>query len=395
MLYFATDNANTRSSYRYLWIDSLCIIQDSKAHWDQESKIMGAVYGRADCTIAALSAINSHEGCFVDRNPLVSLPCFLKAGGKSWYIEGNPTIGVELRDSKLQPLPLHQRAWVVQERLLSPRTLYYGSFGLAWECVECSATESIPEGAVSRFSPKMSFFAIHQLPPDGNPELNGQKIYEEWLTAQIAYTRCSLTKFTDKLVAISGVINRIESITGWTNIFGLWKERFLVDLLWFLEEPSIRPPVNVAPSWSWASIEGRVMMATGPSEEVKFMAEVEAGAMPSQKSFGLQLKARVRQVTGRRGKLNPGSPGSPAPTWDEVDWDPDVFPDEAWEMWCMLIARLPSYLGGEEVFDVGLVLTPEMGKWKRIGLWRQMHTVGNSVLFPIEDDYELTEVVVI
>ncbi|KAF2434552.1 heterokaryon incompatibility, partial [Tothia fuscella] len=52
----------------YLWIDSLCIVQDSTSDWQQESSIMGKVYSSAYCSIAAVGAKNGNEGLFSDRN---------------------------------------------------------------------------------------------------------------------------------------------------------------------------------------------------------------------------------------------------------------------------------------------------------------------------------------
>ena len=47
---------------RYLWIDSLCILQDSYDHWMQESAIMGAIYENAYVRLSADSAEDSSEG---------------------------------------------------------------------------------------------------------------------------------------------------------------------------------------------------------------------------------------------------------------------------------------------------------------------------------------------
>ena len=52
---------------RYLWIDSLCIIQDSQEDWVTESALMPSVYGNSFCNIAASGAFNSAEGCFLSR----------------------------------------------------------------------------------------------------------------------------------------------------------------------------------------------------------------------------------------------------------------------------------------------------------------------------------------
>ena len=59
-----------RLGIRYLWIDSLCIIQDSVADWRAESAIMGEIYKNSFFTIAASWASNDEEGCFADRDPL-------------------------------------------------------------------------------------------------------------------------------------------------------------------------------------------------------------------------------------------------------------------------------------------------------------------------------------
>jgi hypothetical protein len=48
---------------RYLWIDSLCIIQDDEDDWAREAALMAEVYANFHCTLAALSSKNSTEGC--------------------------------------------------------------------------------------------------------------------------------------------------------------------------------------------------------------------------------------------------------------------------------------------------------------------------------------------
>jgi hypothetical protein len=353
---------------------------------------MGEIYAGSVCTIAALTARNAHEGgCFFDhaRNPLSFRPCRLL---NDWWVEGNSNIGPDLRAGQ-SPLPLHTRAWVVQERILAPRTLYYGSNGLAWECVECSATEAVPQAEVGRFSPKASFFAIQQHGSD--PE----KYYDHWMDIQIAYTRCSLTRFGDRLVAISGVIKRLEMLTGWTNVWGLWKERLLLDLLWFLEESTGRPKTEeyLAPTWSWAGVKGRVMVVAGSRVECEWMATVvDVGLLDGGKRGCVRLRGMTREVKCMNTpswRLNPGIE-TPAPQWEEVDWDPDVTPEASDinnEMWCVLVARIPGYLGpGTEAMDVGLVVTRPSGEWVRLGVFRQLRRGNTLFQENVVDTVELT-----
>ena len=50
--------------YRYIWIDSLCIIQDCEEDWQQESAIMGDIYRGSDCTLGALVDSSTQDGLF-------------------------------------------------------------------------------------------------------------------------------------------------------------------------------------------------------------------------------------------------------------------------------------------------------------------------------------------
>lgn len=61
--------ATRRLDLRYLWIDSLCIIQDSISDWQEQSACMAQVYVNSYCNIAAACATDGTQGCFVDRNP--------------------------------------------------------------------------------------------------------------------------------------------------------------------------------------------------------------------------------------------------------------------------------------------------------------------------------------
>lgn len=54
---------------RYIWIDSLCIIQNSTQDWENEAKMMLQVYQYAYLNIAATHSRNSQQGLFRARNP--------------------------------------------------------------------------------------------------------------------------------------------------------------------------------------------------------------------------------------------------------------------------------------------------------------------------------------
>ncbi|KAH8695833.1 heterokaryon incompatibility protein-domain-containing protein, partial [Phaeosphaeriaceae sp. PMI808] len=89
---------------RYLWIDSLCIVQDSSADWQKEAAQMDSVYRKAHLTLAAASSTDSEGGLYID-DKLATMSS-----------------------------PLHHRAWILQESILSRRTVYFTKDQLIWEC---------------------------------------------------------------------------------------------------------------------------------------------------------------------------------------------------------------------------------------------------------------------
>lgn len=105
-----------RLGYRYIWIDSLCIIQDSDTDWHREALTMSSVYGNSLCNVAALG-IDGMDTCFSKRNPLEEFPCNVTP-----LKEGN-NVYLGPRPATFWDVPLLRRGWVMQERLLSPRVI--------------------------------------------------------------------------------------------------------------------------------------------------------------------------------------------------------------------------------------------------------------------------------
>lgn len=145
-------------SIRYLWIDSLCIIQDSVDDWNAEASKMGQYYMNAFFNIAAVSSADGDGGCFKARDALTLTPCPVSIRfpnlperdvytGKRVFVRPSvswdPDPVKEFRGS--QRPPLWQHAWVLQERLLSPRTLQFSSMQMSWKCRMAEASERVLE----------------------------------------------------------------------------------------------------------------------------------------------------------------------------------------------------------------------------------------------------------
>lgn len=132
--------------YQYIWIDSLCIIQDSREDWEAESKKMAMIYQNATASISADAAAGDHEGIFKGVKSrrhtfkLIALPCGSQKRGLSGIIFVSIPQG--RHDFKL--MPLQTRAWVLQEKALSVRMLHYQHTGLDWRCQTVTSTEVRP-----------------------------------------------------------------------------------------------------------------------------------------------------------------------------------------------------------------------------------------------------------
>jgi Heterokaryon incompatibility protein (HET) len=131
--------------YNYLWIDSLCIIQDSIDDWEEQAAAMQNIYNSGVCNLAAMDSRNCEAGLFAARNPL-ALRDYVMRGRPGqilkFYETDSGRVGLD-RERQHTP-PLSTRGWAVQELALSPRTIYYCSELICWECHECVASEKDP-----------------------------------------------------------------------------------------------------------------------------------------------------------------------------------------------------------------------------------------------------------
>jgi hypothetical protein len=133
---------------RYLWVDSLCIVQDDGIEWKIEAAKMGAIYYNAYLTLSAIDSIDSHGGLYLDVKRST-----LNVSTKTWrpYLSSRPTRSTTStvicrqvhhgRDSLCDNGPLKKRGWILQESLLSRRILYCGRDQFNWQCNCYSTTE--------------------------------------------------------------------------------------------------------------------------------------------------------------------------------------------------------------------------------------------------------------
>jgi hypothetical protein len=255
-----------RLKINYIWIDSLCIYQDDEIDWEKESERMASVYSGGYCNLAATAAHDSSEGLFFPRNISLTQPLAISG---PWTIEHSTALSpVSNRllysesywSDIVKASPLLKRGWVVQERILSRRTIHFSRPQIFWECSHTTACEVFPTG-LPRNPPNLGFtkrdvsgYASHPLYEQAwNP------LIDPWNSIVELYSHCHLTFKKDKFVAISGVVNLYKSKNDRGRyLAGLWEVDFFRHLVWEVSENAQFPPFYRAPSWSWASIDSGV-----------------------------------------------------------------------------------------------------------------------------------------
>lgn len=132
---------------QYLWVDSLCIIQDDENDCAVESSHMRFIYQNSLFTISVDAAPNVHSGILSlhslarQTNSLVRGPdgqqyTLSIRNSKSFC---RPEVTLDDSDTgnpNVHVYPLTRRAGALQERVLSTRILHYNEREISWECKE-------------------------------------------------------------------------------------------------------------------------------------------------------------------------------------------------------------------------------------------------------------------
>ena len=275
----------------YVWIDSLCIVQDDQDDWEIESAKMATVYSQAYLNVSAAASTSPRGVCFGRRAefspdglwrqgvPPVLTP-WPRTGIVSAVQDTNQIGTVTVREvlphdhleigaatSSANRMPLFQRAWAFQERLLSPRTLHFTGQEMMWECrastrCECGGLESRckPAGHTTDWASNFKANIYQVLEAEENDssykKLQMQKL---WHLIVDVYSLKILTYERDRLVALSAVAELMEGPELGKYVAGIWTGDLPQALAWrSLLEGNIRATEYRAPSWSWAALEGPV-----------------------------------------------------------------------------------------------------------------------------------------
>jgi len=249
-----------RLDVSYIWIDSLCIIQDSLEDWAKEANRMAGIYSNAYLTLAASKATGPEDGCFS-----VTPRQYLSKEFEVIGLENKRVSTVYVRKPINHTVwPLLKRGWVFQERFLSKRVLHFTGEEIVWECREQTLCEC--SHALTAWSPSDSLDSKSALDRHFSSVLVTQP-GDIWRDIIARYTKLNLTFQKDILPALSGLaenfvlyasnitIGSFMKLSARDYCAGLWRQNLRIDLLWcvYINTSNSRPQHWRAPSWSWAS----------------------------------------------------------------------------------------------------------------------------------------------
>lgn len=257
----------------YLWIDSLCIMQDSKEDWIYEAKRMGDVYANGEFNIAATGYEDGLSGLFGERKALslVHIPMRMQCElvNEKYETQGVfEGIYVTVRSDEFRHnvvfSPLNDRAWVAQERVLSPAILHYTPGKIYWECCQDVASEAFMNA--SRIWEEYESDGLERI-RSLSTQSEREEIYSFWRNFLCNYAGMSMSFYRDRFPAAAGIARILGELIDDNLVAGFWEGDLLQSLLMHrmvLRRRSIIPE-QLAPSWSWMSIYAGLMF---PTQEV-------------------------------------------------------------------------------------------------------------------------------
>lgn len=275
---------------RFIWIDSLCILQDCPEDWAMQGSKMAQIYSDCLVTIAADSAANSRVG-FLQRVPdpvESSVICHRYDKRQAHSLGGPQEYEVHMRKnmdvsylgsfphhyavaadtSKNEELGSHlsKRGWCFQESLLPDRVLHFAIDHLSWSCTTdafCECMYGTMETDTRRYRSLLSGgFEQGRI-------IDRATMKEDWQNIVEEYTRRRLTFTSDRLAALAGLAAHVHAANPNTEyLAGLWSDTLAQSLLWHPNEEAERVQPYIAPTWSWASVTRSVRWGISESFHV-------------------------------------------------------------------------------------------------------------------------------
>ena len=252
----------------YIWIDSLCIIQDQEDDWARHAGQMDKIYENALFVVAAVSSSAGSVpflGSDAPNNRHTYRAVNIKYTAKEDTGTDNSSVATRVRSLDPTTLPgwslgpLEKRAWALQERYCAVRIISFTEVEAKWDCKLREGCECY--GELQSRSP----YDDWQHPEPHDLDNEGTVILNKWRGIVAIYASRDLSYNTDRLPAFAGIASRFHSVLQSNYIAGLWEVELPFNLAWYRREltdcptgmPLIPPSMeNGVPTWSWASNYG-------------------------------------------------------------------------------------------------------------------------------------------
>ncbi|EAQ84151.1 hypothetical protein CHGG_10555 [Chaetomium globosum CBS 148.51] len=312
--------------FEYLWIDALCIIQDSPSDKRDEISQMQHIYANAAVTIVAATASSVEQGFltshaqFSSRHRSVSVPMTLTPTTAtptptSTTTTPNPNTSITAGTLTLTPthhpsttsFPINHRGWTYQEALLSSRLLTFGDLepypALPHQGGHARGADGGPTSRDFEILKEgweevrlvVGNAGVGTGTGGAGSETGGEEVEDgggivlleggasidlrlefRWPGLVGQYTRRVLGEVGDRPHAIAGVVAALEGVTGDKCVYGVWRSCAVACLLWAVvdgEGPGevLRVNGGLLPTWSWMSVTGPVEL-----DRVEYMKVAEA-----------------------------------------------------------------------------------------------------------------------
>jgi hypothetical protein len=240
---------------KYIWIDSLCIIQDSKEDWQKEANLMSMIYKSAWMNISADAGEDSRAGLFQETGPNERTWLRFRTDGLNHDWTLTPSLDYFIM--RIREAGSFSRAWIHRERQLSRRILHFTKYGMAWECCELGrpsyATESLPDGVpYEHFFEGDNKYQIGRLEQELVP--GDEETYARWNDICEILSTKKLTYESDRWLILSTMAEDFSKLLPDEKYMaGLWGSTLPHSLLWYHKYPRGKPTPRLGPSWSWLS----------------------------------------------------------------------------------------------------------------------------------------------